>query len=483
MSLSRKVARQSTLQVAGRLYTAALAFAITALILPRHLDDASFGVVAFYITLFMLLTNVLDFGAGQIVVREASRRREEADELAGMLVGLKARIAAVGVALVAAVAFAFDGAAGATTWLAIAGALGLLAHAPAGLAAILQVDMRFRPLVVAQALGQTSWLVVTVALVALGVREPGAFVVAFGTAGVVYGAATWRAGRDVVSPRFGASRARRAWLWRESWPAGVAASMATIYFYVDTLMLRPLLGDDAVAHYASAYRVMTFLLMVPVLFSQVIFPVYSRLWPAEPGAFGTVLTRTTRFLFALGVLVAATLPWVADEVVAAVFPPSYAPGGPALGVLALATVWVFIAYPHVLALLAAGGQRTQMVISTSGVVVNVALNLALVPRIGIVGAAWATVATEAFIATAAGVALRRRTGLTAGVSAFARPLLCGAAASGALAWCVGSAWWGSWPDAARIALGVGVGVVGVAASGTWPLRLGVETGGPAGEGA
>lgn len=478
MSLSRRVARQSSMQVAGRLYTALLAFAITALVLPRHLDDSSFGVVAFYLTLFMLLTNVLDFGAGQIVVREASRRRDEADELAGMLVALKARIAALGVAVVAVVAFLFDGA-GATAWLAIAGALGLLAHAPAGVAAILQVDMRFRPLVVAQALGQTSWLVVTLVLVALGVGEPGAFVVAFGTAGVVYGAATWRAARGVVSPRFGAPRERRAWLWRESWPAGVAASMATIYFYVDTLMLRPLVGEDAVAHYASAYRVMTFLLMVPVLFSQVIFPVYSRLWPAEPGAFGTVLTRTTRFLFALGVLVAATLPWVADEVVAVVFPPSYAPGGPALAVLALATVWVFIAYPHVLALLAAGGQRTQMVISTLGVVVNVALNLALVPRHGILGAAWATVATETFIATAAAIALRRRTGLSAGVSAYARPLLCAVAASGALAWCAGSAWWGTWPDAARIALGVAVGVAGVAASGTWPLSLGVETGGPA----
>ena len=43
-------------------------------------------------------------------------------------------------------------------------------------------------------------------------------------------------------------------------------------------MLRPLAGEVAVARYSVAYRLMTFVLMVPVLVSNVLFPVYSRLW-------------------------------------------------------------------------------------------------------------------------------------------------------------------------------------------------------------
>ncbi len=480
MNLSKRVARQSSVQVSGRLYTALLAFAVTAIILPRHLDTATYGVTAFYFTLFLLLTNVLDFGAGQIVVREASRRREEAAELVGMLIGLKARIAWVGIGLVATLALAFDGPGNATTWLAIVASLHLLAHAPAGIASVLQVDMAFRPIVVAQCLGQSTWLLGTLALVALGVHEPGWFVVAFGLAGVVYGVSTWTAGRRVLEPSFGASVERRAWLWRESWPAGVAAAMATVYFYVDTLMLRPLVGDEAVAYYASAYRVMTFVLMVPVLFSQVIFPIFSRLWPAAPEQLGLVLTRSTRFLFSLGVCVAATLPWVAQDVIALIFPVEYAPGGPALAVLALATVCVFVAYPHVLVVLASEGQRTMMWISTGGVVVNIVLNLVTVPRYGILGAAWATVATEAFIVVASTVVARQRTGLVAGRSAYLRPLACAGAVSAGLAALSATAWW---QDEAlhvgvRVAFGFVAGVVGVALSGTWPLNLGVEAGGP-----
>src|SRR6185295_20100497 len=124
--------------------------------------------------------------------------------------------------------------------------------------------------------------------------------------------------------RFDATAGERRALWNESWPAGVSIAMAAVYFYIDAIMLRPMLGEVAVAHYSAAYRLMTFVLMVPVLFSQVVFPVFARLWEAGAARLRPAFLRTTTFLAALGLLFPATVWLLRRDVMALVYPPEYA---------------------------------------------------------------------------------------------------------------------------------------------------------------
>jgi len=103
-----------------------------------------------------------------------------------------------------------------------------------------------------------------------------------------------------------------------------------------------------------------------VLFSQVILPVYARLWTQGREALRPFFVRTTRFLFAVGAPVSATVWLVAPDVMRLLFPPEYAAGAGALAILSSAIVFVFCAYPHVMLLLAAGEQRLMMRISVAG---------------------------------------------------------------------------------------------------------------------
>jgi O-antigen/teichoic acid export membrane protein len=125
-------------------------------------------------------------------------------------------------------------------------------------------------------------------------------------------------------------------------------------------------------------------------------------------------------------------------------------------------------------LLAANLQRTMMFISMTGAGLNIALNLLLVPRLGIDGAAWATVATEAFVLGAAAVSCARRTGLRFDLRPFGRAFGCALGASAVLAVAL-PALTGSW---VRLGVGVITGVVAVVASGVLPLDLGTEEGAP-----
>lgn len=470
-SLSRRVGLNTASQIAARLYSSGLAFAITALLLPRRLDVADFGLFAFYLTLYQLLQNVLDFGAGTIVIREASRERERAGRLIGLLIGLKARLALAAAAALLLVAWHFEGLGGRTALLLLA-SLHLLFHAPSAAGAIFSVDMAFGRANLASSLGQTVWFVATLVLIVAGALEPSLYLLAFGLGAAAGGLLTWAWARRRVAIRYDGTAAERAALWTEAWPAGVSMTMASIYFYIDAVLLRPLLGEVAVAHYSVAYRLMGFVLMVPVLFSQVVFPIFSRLWPS--GGLDPFFQRTTALLAGFGLLFPPLIWLLRADLMALVYPPEYAAGAGSLGIVSLAIPIVFAAYPHVLTLLAAGQQRLMMWISTAGAVLNVGLNLWWVPRLGIEGAAWATVVTEVLVLASAALAVRRRAGLAFRPRALLRPLACGAAATLSLWLLLGVI------DPAAVALRVGLGVALGAAAALCAqlLPLGLELGEP-----
>ncbi len=469
MSLSRRVGWNAAWQLTGRVYTASLAFVIISLLLPRQLEPAEFGVFAFYLTLYQLLAGMLDFGAGTIVVREASKDRGAAGRLIGMLIGLKARFAILGVIVLVSVAWVFEGP-GARFAVLCAAAGHLAFHAPAGAAAIFHVDMDFRRTVVALAVGQTAWLLGTLALLLAGSVDPALYLLAYGLFPLVNGVLVYVWARGVVHIRHDAPLEERRKLWRAAWPAGVSMAMASVYFSIDAAMLRPLLGEVAVAHYSAAYRLMAVALMVPVLFSQVIFPVFARLWGQGAAALDPFFQRCAVVLLSAGLIFPVTVPQVARDLMGVVYPAEFGPGAPSLAILSAAILLVFGAYPHVMALLAAGHQRRMMVISIGGAVLNVGLNLWWVPVLGIAGAAWTTVLTEAFVLVAAAVSVRQLTGLRLRLGALRRAALCAAGAAGVLAWglpAVASA-------GGRTTLGLGVGLVALLLCGILPLDLGSD---------
>lgn len=481
MSLSQRVGRNAAAQLAGRLTTSGLAFVITALVLPRQLGAEDFGVFAFHVTLYQLVMNVLDFGAGTIVIREMSRRRDEAGELLGLLVKLKGLVAAGGVLLLMLVALLSEQD-GTRRVLLVLGALHMLIHAPAGVSAIFHVDMAFRRHVLATVLGQTAWLAATLVLVLLAVHEPVPYVLAFAAGPLVAGVLGWTWARRRVQVSFDAPPGALRDLWRQAWPAGVAMTAASVYFHLDTAMLRPLAGEVATAHYSAAYRLMTFLLMVPVLFSQVVFPVYSRLAEGAVARLSVFHGRTVATLAAIGLLVPATVPQVADEIMRLVYPADFAPGAEALVVLCFAVPCVFLTYPHVQVLLARGHQRVQMRISLAAAAFNVLANLWAIPRWGLLGAAWTTVATEGIVLVGCVVCCRRLVGVSASLPALARPVAATLGAAGLLLVALPAVQAeGALVEAGlRVSLAMAVAGVAVFASGILPLDLGTEEGAPGG---
>ncbi len=174
--------------------------------------------------------------------------------------------------------------------------------------------------------------------------------------------------------------------------------LVALFFKGDMIILSILRPRADVGIYTAGYRLFDVACLVPSTASSVVYPALSRLRHEREGSEAS-LTNSS-----LGALLVAVLPIVlimsfgAPGIVRILYGASFASTVPVLAILP----WALIPYAadtllgH--AMLAADRQRDDVRLVGAGVLVNVAINLALVRVWGPIGAAWASVAAGAVLA-------------------------------------------------------------------------------------
>ncbi len=211
-------------------------------------------------------------------------------------------------------------------------------------------------------------------------------------------------------------------LLREALGLGVSRALGLLTYNLDSLLLGSLVGASAVGLYGAAYKPVTAGLALPLTWFLAIYPALSRTWLESRSAFEATVARSLRLsaLFAVPLAVGGLL--LAAPVVRFLFGDSYAPAAPALAILAVSGATVTLRGTYRMALQAAGRVREDLILAGAAAAANLVLNLALIPRFGIVGAASATVASE--LLWLGGLATRFR-GATALGPRLVRPLAAG----------------------------------------------------------
>lgn len=190
---------------------------------------------------------------------------------------------------------------------------------------------------------------------------------------------------ESVTPDFSRSR-----LLSTSMPLLLVASMQLVMNWTDTVMLGIWTASDDVGIYNAAMKtamLMTFALMAV---NSIAAPKFSEMYAAGEIAELGDLARDLAKLLSAGILPLALVFLLLPTTVLTIFGPEFAVGGTALVILTVGQ-FVNVATGSVGYLLMMTGNEKDMRNITAGVaVLNVVLNLVLVPRFGIEGAAVAT---------------------------------------------------------------------------------------------
>lgn len=200
--------------------------------------------------------------------------------------------------------------------------------------------------------------------------------------------------RDLREPARG-STAGASWAaLAQGWAMGASRALALLSYNFDSLVLGFLLGATAVGLYGAAYRPLAAFLAVSSSYFLALFPVLSRAHRRDLSTFNDLVRASLELTTFVAVPVGICGYFFGPVAIRIIYGSGFEAGIPAIVILACSVALVLIRGTFRQALCAAGAQRLDLLCAALGSASNIALNFTWIPRYGLVGAAWATVASE-----------------------------------------------------------------------------------------
>jgi len=186
-------------------------------------------------------------------------------------------------------------------------------------------------------------------------------------------------------------------IWRNvlamSWPLALAGVFGMIYSQTDSVMMGCWGQITQVGWYNAAYKITRATLIPATLISISFFPVLSKLFKESKEKLQNTWNYYVKTMIFLAMPLVVGGITLAPKIISFVYGASYLPSIFAFQILIIMAGITFFCYPLNQALIISNQQRKLFWITFSGAILNIGLNLILIPRYSLYGAAFATVVT------------------------------------------------------------------------------------------
>ena len=191
-------------------------------------------------------------------------------------------------------------------------------------------------------------------------------------------------------------------LLKISWPFALMGIFARLNTQIDTVFLSKIgcVGDvcnSNVGIYAIATKIALAIHFIPLAFTAALFPAFSEYFIHNKEKLARTFEKSMRYMMVIGVPLSLGIYSLAPDFVPGIFGSIYTEAVLPLQILILGLVFMFLTFPVGSLLNAASQQLRNAVHVGIAVVVNVGLNLILIPKMIFVGAAIASFASSLVI--------------------------------------------------------------------------------------
>jgi O-antigen/teichoic acid export membrane protein len=367
--------------------------------IARKLGASEFGVYAFALTFAGLVTAIGYFGQDVVLAREVSRDRGQLERYYS-----NAMLARSGFSIPPLLLA-----------LLIAGVAGLGHHTLLvvlllgfGLCGEYMVQVPFavfqayeRLEFVTVVLIAQRWITTAAAIAALYLGAGLVAVAGIYCAGTLMGAALGTAMmyRYIARPRLHVDIRGAIEVTRQALPIGIAFVALAVLFRVDMAMLAIFKPSSEVGQYGAAYKLLETTAFFSWAVNIAVLPSLARLTPRTTPTVGFVYQRGIKLLLAITLPVSVGAIVLAGPIISLVYGGQYHRAADALALLA-PTITLFAISQLTAQLFFAQGRRPTVAIVFALVgLENIVLNLVLIPRFGLYGAAAGTTISEVLVAS------------------------------------------------------------------------------------
>jgi len=405
MSLTRKIAYNTVIQIVGKTITTVLSLFLVAA-LTRYLGVSGYGE---YTTIFAYLAffGVLaDFGFFWILVREISNPKTDIDHATSNILTLRTVLGIVVYGAAYIISYLIP------QYSALRAGIGIAAFSTLFLAlnstyvAVFQNKLRMDKAALTDVIGRAIILSLTLYLIHIS-SSLSLILWAYAVGNIVNLSASGWLGREYVKIRPAFDFGYWKEIFIQTLPMAVVLVLGLVYFRVDTFMLSLMRSSTDVGIYGPPYKVLEMILLLPAMFMGNVFPVVTRYIYTADERVHAALQKSFEFLLLLAVPVALIIIYDASPiikivagyafVVAHTIPPVF--GVPATSVLALqilivAACFSFISIIFGNLVMALGKQAKLIWPNVIFVFFNIGSNLIAIKYYSYIGAAATTVLTE-----------------------------------------------------------------------------------------
>jgi len=364
----------------------------------RFLGPGDYGLLSFSLAFASLLGPIAFLGLDSIVVRELVRSPDRREELVGTAFGLKAAGGVVAIVLSVVLAALLRPGDNLTLVLVAIAATIFLVQSFDAIDFWFQSRVESRYTVYAKNAAFIIASVFRVILIAVG-----ATVVAFGWAGLLEAMIAslglllvyWKRGGQFAAWRLDFTTART--LLTASWPLLLAGLSVAIYMRIDQVMLGYMMDDVAVGTYSAASKVVEVWYFIPGSIAASVFPALVKARETGEGVYKKRLQLFYDSISSIGLIISALVSLGSGFLITLLYGDQYQGAIPILTIYAWASVPVFLGVATGQYLVLENKIDVLLYRTLLGGATNVALNIVLIPPLGGVGAAVATLVSQCVV--------------------------------------------------------------------------------------
>jgi len=167
-----------------------------------------------------------------------------------------------------------------------------------------------------------------------------------------------------------------------------------IYDRADYIMLDYFKGVGAVGIYGAAYRIIEIIAIMVLSASFALFPIVSRRVESSEDAYGRALQRSMKYITIMGLPLCVGVCLLSKQLMTGLYGSKFAASGPCLALLVWARIGAFTSLPGQQGVIARNAQLSLIAPHAIRAILNVSLNMYLIPRYGPMGAAASMVVAE-----------------------------------------------------------------------------------------
>jgi O-antigen/teichoic acid export membrane protein len=175
-------------------------------------------------------------------------------------------------------------------------------------------------------------------------------------------------------------------------PFGIAGILNILYSYIDRFILS-MIRFTEVANYTLPYTLVMSLTFILSAYNVALFPMFSKLSVTKADSLEYACEKSFKYLLILILPICVGTTLLADRIINTIYGPDFSGSIPVLQILIWLLPFLIITSIGFPLMTATHRERLNMYVIIASAILNVILNLALIPRFGAIGSSFASLLT------------------------------------------------------------------------------------------